>query len=511
MKKKVLFAALALMTALALPQSAMAIVVSAVAPSGQTLYYNLGSNGKAMVCSPTAGWTESTKPTGDLVIPETFTYGIETYTVDGIHSGAFMDCTGLTSVTMPNSITYIMPYAFCRCSGLTSVFFSDSLILIRENAFYDCVSLTSVAIPPSVTTIGNWAFLGCSSITDITIPNSVTSIGRSPFGRCTELSSIVVENGNAVYDSRDNCNAIIETATNSLIVGIKTTTIPNSVVKIGSGAFSSTPLTTVSIPYGVIIIDTSAFAGCEDLTTITIPNSVTTINITAFHGCRSLCSINIPNSVTQIGYKAFGECSNLASVTLPDNIATIESSTFSECSNLTTITIPNSVTKIQIKAFYQCSGLSSIDIGSCVNEIEGDAFKGCSHMAQITCRAVIPPVVANESSFYQISRDIPLHVPEGSIDSYRTANVWSSFTNYQPINPEGINEVDGINAKMYSAHGQIMIGNADGNTVTLYDATGRILAIKQSSDQTITFDVPATGTYLVKVGNAPARRVVVVR
>ena len=153
--------------------------------------------------------------------------------------------------------------------------------------------MTSVTIPNSVTSIGDSAFTGCSGLTSVTIGNSVTSIGDYAFSGCIGLTSIVVESGNTVYDSRNNCNAIIETSTNTLITGCKNTVIPNGVTSIGDLAFS----------------------GCIGLTSITIPSSVTSIGRYAFEGCSGLTSISIPSSVTSIGNYAFSDCSGLTSVT----------------------------------------------------------------------------------------------------------------------------------------------------------------------------------------------------
>ena len=183
---------------------------------------------------------------GDLVIPPSVTYDGTTYSVTKIGDTAFRNCTGLTSVTILNSVTEI-----------------------GSSAFYGCSGLTSVTIGNSVTTIGNRAFSGCTGLTSVTIPNSVTSIGWSAFRNCTGLTSIVVENGNPKYDSRNSCNAIIETESNTLITGCQSTIIPNSVTKIGDFAFS----------------------GCSGLTDVTIPSSVTSIGNFAFGGCTGLTSI----------------------------------------------------------------------------------------------------------------------------------------------------------------------------------------------------------------------------
>ena len=181
-----------------------------------------------------------------ITIPETITYEGTTYSVTSIGNNAFSACESLASVTIGNGVTSI-----------------------GEWAFYGCSSLTSIAIPNSVTSIGSEAFYGCSSLTSVTIGNSVTSIGEIAFVECYSLSSIVVESGNATYDSRGNCNAIIETATNTLIVGCQNTIIPNSITSIGDYAFGE----------------------CFSLTSITIPNSVTSIGEWAFSYCESLTTV----------------------------------------------------------------------------------------------------------------------------------------------------------------------------------------------------------------------------
>ena len=193
----------------------------------------------------------------------------------------------VTKYILGSHVTTIGNYAFSGCSGLTSVTIPNSVTTIGGSAFNGCSGLTSVTIPNSVTSIGSYAFYGCSDLSSVTIPNSVTTIGNSAFSGCIGLESIVVDSGNTVYDSRNNCNAIIETATNTLLLGCERTNIPNSVSSIGDNAFS----------------------GCSGLTSITIPNSVTSIGFRAFADCYSM--ITLPNNVTYIGTDAFYQCTSL--------------------------------------------------------------------------------------------------------------------------------------------------------------------------------------------------------
>ena len=307
------------------------------------------------------------------------------------------------------------------------IYSSDNTI--PAGLFFDC-KLSSIKLPRSISNIESLA-LGHCPLTYITIPNSVTSISDDVFYGCSSLESMVVENSNTKYDSRNNCKAIIETESNTLIAGCKNTIIPNSVTTIGSDAFYKCGgLTSVTIPNSVTSLGNYAFSGCSGLTSVTIPNSVTSIGSYAFYGCSGLTSVSIPNSVTSIGSDAFAYCSGLTSVTIPNSVTSIGSGAFHGtawynnqpdglvyagkvaykykgdmpenisvtikdgtlgiagyafyyCSGLTSVTIPNSVTSIRGSAFYGCSGLTSVTIPNSVTSIGNYAFSGCSGLTSV--------------------------------------------------------------------------------------------------------------------------------
>ena len=186
-------------------------------------------------------------------------------------------------------------------------------------------------IPKGVTAIGDYAFFDCTSLTSVEIPSSVTEIGNSVFEGCSSLTSIVVEEGNSVYDSREGCNAIIETATNKLIRGCNSTIIPSSVTEIGRSAFyGCTSLASIEIPSSVTKIEYGAFDGCTSLTSIVVKegNSVfdsregcnaiiETATNTLIKGCNSTI---IPSNVTKIGESAFQDCTSLTSIVIPESV-----------------------------------------------------------------------------------------------------------------------------------------------------------------------------------------------
>ena len=346
---------------------------------------------------------EHEKPTGNMIIPSTITYNDTVYTINGIDNYAFWHCYDITSVSLPNTIKSIGNSAFYDCLGITTVVFGnninsigkeafvlctaleqiselpETLTTIKQDAFRACTSLSgTIIIPPSLSTVEEGVFYNCNftsivfsegvetvkseafcrnPLVSIYIPSTLTNISSSGFS-CwgnpnPTLESIVVDEANPVYDSRGNCNALIQTATNTLLMG-------------SNNAFVS---------YGI----------------------------------------------TTIGFNAFQHL------------------------NIDSITIPNTVERIEGGAFFGCNNISNIIIPSSVMYIGSGAF-GCTGLASIICKSVTPPTAffdeweyGYENSFDGVNSNIPVYVPFGTSELYRTAPGWNYFTNFieSEMNLEG--------------------------------------------------------------------------
>lgn len=379
------------------------------------------------------GLSLATPAKGDIIIPAKI--GDKDYPVIRIGGMSFYECSDLTGVTIPDSVTSIGDYAFSKCSGLISVKIGKSVSNIGNSAFCDCTSLSNVTIPGSVTRIGDHAFNGCSGLTDITIPNSVKSIGFRAFYGCRSIT-IPDTITNIGEDAFENCSVTWlksrvskdesksspyrSTAEDGILaengkyqVGNYTWTYSisngNATIKGVMPATGNITLPSKIGKYSVTAIVNDAFRNCDGLTSITIPNSVTNIGDRAFFECGSLKSLAIPNGVTSIGLFAFKGCTNLMSVTGGKGVMRISDGAFKDCCKLAkndfimvgsmlcgyvgadkNVIIPKGVTYIGGGAFNECNDLTSVTMPNSVTRIGDHAFSNCDGLTSIT----IPSSVA---------------------------------------------------------------------------------------------------------------------
>lgn len=402
----------------------------------------------------------------------------------------------LRDVVLGDSVTYIESWAFSGCRNLKSIKYSSNIKGIGNYAFAYCESLTSMIIPYGVENMGYDAFIGCDgietlylnsnnakraalrslgpSLKTLVLGDSVTSLDLWDFAQCDELESIVVEPGNPVFDSRSNCNAIIETATNKLLVGCKTTTIPEGVTCIESGAFSycGGPKT-ISLPSSLLSIANHAFLGCDSLTSLAIPANVNKIGLGITNGCYSLTSLSVdpknayydsrgdcnaiiekssgkliagsnrstvPDGVTEIETNAFSDLHGLSSIIIPSSVKSIGSSAFSGCVGLKTITLPSSLDNIGSFAFQQCINLLSVKIPQGIKSIGTGLFYGCDTLTTVEIPSNVDSI---RSRAFMYCRSLKsLIIPEGvtTIEDLAFAGCYS--LSYLSM-PSTVTKIDG--------------------------------------------------------------------
>ena len=552
---------------------------------GQVLYYQITSNNEPYTVEVTYPRRQYSnyyynygKPTGNLTIPETVTLDDITYLVTGVSDYAFYGCSGLTSITIPQSVSTIGSKAFYDCSSFNSIviacdadfsnaelcFIKDDYkymvlnktmvkivanaysgdIVIPENviagnefivtsigdrAFFECSGLTSISIPDGVISIGADAFYNCTSLTSLSIPNTIKSIeccnrntadgNQSAFYGCVNLDYKVYDNGFYIGNNENPYLVLVKAKKQS----VASCTIHENCKIINADAFyNCNELTEISIPDSICYIGYGAFLRCnglqkteftsienlckikfdtfgrphsdnlyingEIINNLIIPNSITSIGDYTFSGCNKLTSVILHDSISNIGRSAFGGCSGLTSIKIPNSVITIGDQAFEYCTGLTTITIPESVISIGNSAFYE-SNLTSITIPESVTSIGGSAFRYCKHLktvvlksaaridynvfeycdsietlfynnseikntyitklktfiigdsaktincgtmsiGKVVCMASVPPAFENDP-FSEIDT---IYVPAKSVDTYKSAAIWK----YKEIMPFGI-------------------------------------------------------------------------
>jgi len=339
-------------------------------------------------------------------------YGYENYSLTSLTIGENVEVipvsafSGLYNVTgelvIPNSVTYIGADAFNGCSGFTSITIPEGITSIEANTFSGCSSAVTINLPSTLENIDEWAFSSCASLMNVEFPNSVVTIGYGAFQECSSLASL---------------------------------TLPESLEYIGNQAFyyCSNLTGALELPANVTYIGNFAFAECSNLTSLVLPENVVSIGNTAFQNCSGLRGeITLPETLESVGSNAFDGC---------DGISTVNYNA-TNCQTMGSAGEP---------VFYDCA-FSHLRIGENVENIPDFAFKHCFLINEISSGAVVPPTIY-ASTFGMVSRSIPVSVPMGSGEAYRTAQYWEEFFNItEDYSPSQYSYHWSVNANQYESN-----------------------------------------------------------
>lgn len=344
---------------------------------------------------------------GELAIPRELSYNGKNYPVKAIKSQAFMGCSTLTSVTIPDSVIAIEKEAFKNCSNLSTINNGANVEMISYNAFSGTPWFDNQ--PDGAVYFGK-ALCACKGDlpegTDLIIKEGTMSITPGTFQFCKGLSSVTIPEDITNIESRTFFGC-------SNLVSVK---LPESLTIIGLEAFREcSKITSIYLPSHIKYICGNAFCYCTSLTSINIPEGVESIDDNAFFYCINMTAITLPESLKKIGYESFQCCKSLPAVKIPDNVEIIDESAFQSCMKLSSLTLPEKLRYLGAAAFYGCSGLSTI-----------------------VCNVQVPPTKSpfvnksggdlSDDAFYGVDKqNCKLYVPKGCVEAYRAAELWKDF------------------------------------------------------------------------------------
>ena len=467
------------------------------------IYYGIGSSG---VTVENKGSFNTYS--GNITIPEKVTYGGTTYNVIGIGYQAFKNCTGLTNVTIPNSVWLILNEAFYGCTSLNTIVLPSSITSIYNNAFVGCSGLRSIYVRRKTPVSANTNNFDASTYSTATlfVPEESYDAYKStaPWSSFTNVKKTNYDfEKNGIYYKISDASArtvkVTYRDTNydnysgsvSIPSSVSYDGVSYSVTAIGAFAFRGTNdgghLTSVTIPSSVKTIEHDAFWLQKNLGNVSIPSSVTTIESYAFCWCSNMTSVNIPNSVTSLGAHAFSQCKKLSSLTIGNGLTQIQNECFYGCEKLTSVTIPDNITSIGANAFEQCTTLSSITLGSGLTSMAGAVFSGCNALQNVICKALNPPSITSSTFTSAQYSSTKLTVPRSSKSAYESANYWKNFTTISTLNYDFI--VSGIYYRKTSSN-TVEVTYRDGS---LNSYSGGITIPKTVTVNGTTYSVTAIG------------------
>ena len=470
--------------------------------------------------------------------------------------GAFYGCRALASVSIPQSVTVITAGTFQACSSLDGVIIPQSVTSIGSSAFNGCSSLSEIVIPEGVTEIGENAFFGCSALPSISVPESVTKIGSGAFRGCSSLVSVLIPEGVTIdgspfgvqypagypYDDEYKQYPLLE----SLIIRsdidygepilnfsasplLRYLEVPANVFNDGRDnlGFNQLPVDSAIVSLGTLDykgfefltqcrntlrhIDLSAaentelpseaLSNCLTAETFLLPTNLERVGHSAFSGCKSLRSIVIPASVTDIDDSAFEDCRQLTDITFGNDpndrnantaLSRIGNWAFYNCHLLEHLSIPEGVTEIGNDAFHGCESLKDLELPSTIQTIGNKGFASGSSVQRISVRATDIPSI-EEETFADVSRSIPVYVPDEYVDAYRNAPYWKEL-NIVGVNTETSTDGVNISALYRMEDGRIVL--TEEMPVSVYTASGALIYSGTATE----VPLPAPGVYLLRIG-----------
>lgn len=547
MKKVLLFLAMIIMLG-----SAKAYDFSAVSPSGHTLYYTIENRSDGycvMVTHPVENnsypsgenysfdgllnslqgsyydyYSGFTRPSGNLIIPDSITYEGITYPVSFIDNCAFFNCYGLTSVHIPNTMLHIARYSFALCYSLSTINIPDGTSL-NEGSFFCCNISTINSLANNRGHIEGFAFAGCP-LTSIILPNNSVGIGRCAFSHCIYLNSVA---------------------------------IGDSVQYIDEYAFENcTSLVSITIPKSVYYLGRNAFTGCTTLSTINyLPANCEYIQYSGkgtFEGLTGITTLNIGNEVQIIPSRMFKDCTRLTQISLGDNLATIGEMAFQNCGIIGELIVPQGVISIGNNGFRDCFGITEITcLGRVAPTLGTNAFEGVLDTIPVNIPCGTTNLYTGRWSYFHNFNEIPFlfnvasaDIAHGTVamlqeptcedpvaiveatprDGYRfdhwsdgsTANPYTytamgslTLTAYFASTTESIDDIDDSGIIVCTKNNQIHIDKAIDKEISVYTIDGRMVASLPKATEHVEIPVPTSGVFIVKIGGHPAKKVVTIR
>lgn len=461
---------------------------------GTTIKYSIKDGNAVTKAGTTTGKPGNTDIKGDVVIPETVVYNKKEYTVTEISGFSFSNNNGITSVTLPSTVTTISSngfygcsmmesintvnvtslgaYAFRGCEKLQSVDLNPGITILNPNTFYGCKALTSITMPDALTEIGSWTFANCTSLAEVSWGNSkVSKMGSSCFTNCSALKKFVFPEDMTVIPGAclSGCSKLTEITLPPNVTKIEQTAlqgcafssidIPESVTLIGTSCFTNNiRLQSITFPPKVTILSERVLRGCTGLKEVKFMGEITTIGPAAFYECKSLPEIELQPTVTSIGEYCFYRCESLTSITIPEGISNIGqyffykcqklieinlpgslteigNDAFSGCQNLPGLILPDQVAKIGDSAFYGCNTLTELILPASVTYVGNEAFRSMVHFKSLVSLATVPPT-ADADAFFGVYDQATLSVPAESLELYKNTAPWSTFFNIKAYLPD---------------------------------------------------------------------------